>query len=245
MKSPLQTAFEKMTDAELVDLHALITDRSKGQTARLFVVESHLAIEMQARGAMPTMQPATEAEMKLEMIDRIHTNHDGHVAIAKGTKNAMQNLDSEAFASTVRAHYGVNDFFGDDATDAARRLDVAFFNSAAEALLTIKAKKLKRRIQAGASKMMIHLETALRILREQKNPLQKMKKAKLRAILEDRLGEKAFSVKSESWPELWARPELAPFIEQARGGRRPTTHGKSRGVEAFDYLPTRKKTEGG
>lgn len=247
MKTPMQTAFEKLAEAELAALHSFITDRSKGQTARLFVIESQLAHELRSRGTMPRSkaekQVAVEACLA-EIIKGIRANQAGHVAIAKGAKNAMQNLDSEAFIATVRAHYGVNDFFGDAANTAARSLDEGFFMAAAEAVRTLKAKKRTRRIPAGESRMLLHIEAALQILREQRSPLEKMKKAILRAALETRLGEKAFSVKSESWPELWARPELAPFIEQARGGGRPKTSGKGRVVEAFDYLPA-KKTAGG
>ena len=55
MKSPFQTAAEKMADAELTALHTLVTDRTKGAAARLWVIESMLTHQMQERGVTPPL----------------------------------------------------------------------------------------------------------------------------------------------------------------------------------------------
>jgi len=238
MKTPIQTAFEKMTDAEARALFDFTTDRSKGAAARLWVIESQLAQELQARGAMPSNKDrpcVSMAAFQAEIIEELRINQDGHVAIAKGEKNAMHKLDDPAFIATARACYGVNAFFGDDAQRAAAQLDEPFFAAALEAVRAVKAKCGKRRHKAGESKMLLNIEAALRIFKERKKPLEKMAKADLQDALEKRLGNKAFGIKSEALQEFYKRPEIAPFVTQKRGGGRPKTSGKGRGVESFRH----------
>jgi hypothetical protein len=247
MKTPMQTAFEKLTLAEARALFDFTTDRSKGAAARLWVIESQLAHELKARGAMPSSKDepyASKAAFQAEIIEGLRINQDGHVAISKREKNAMHKLDNPAFIATARACYGLNPFFGDDAQKATLALDEWFFMSALEAVRAIKAKQTKRRRKAGESKMLLHVEAALRIFIEREKPLEKMTKSDLQEALEKRLGSKVFGVKSESLQEFYKRPEIAPFVTQKRSGGRPKKTGKGRAVEAFDYLPTKKTARG-
>lgn len=252
MKSPLQTAFEKMTDEELQAVFGFVTDRSKGATARLFVIAGQLEFEQRQRGILPKpkgINLITHPEEGLaEVVKDIRTNQAGHVHIVKGSKNAIANLDSEAFEATARAHYGVNYFFGDQAMKAAQDLDERFFVSALEAVRVLKMRSRGLKPKGGESKMLLHIQTSLTFFHEGDEkgqlPQRKVTKQKLREVLETRLGSRSFSSKSESWPDFFKRPEIAPFVEDANGGGRPKKSGKGRAVEAFDHHPGGKQQGG-
>ena len=132
--------------------------------------------------------------------------------MVKGTKTAVAKLDDEDYIQTVRGHFGVNDFYGDKAMTAARELNEGFFKSALAAVRDIKSSNRK----AGESRMLLHIEAALKILTKRKNPLEKMTKQQLEKSLAKPLGENIFADRN-SWQALFKRPEIKPFVIQARG----------------------------
>jgi hypothetical protein len=235
MKSPLQTAFEKLTDEELEYLFHFSTDRSKGAAARLWVFSESIEKEQHRRG---TIEPKVKGinllthpdEAMADLVLNIRSNQAAHVNIAKGTKAAMAKLDDPAFISAARAHYGVNDFYGDEALKAARELDEGFFNAAIESVRCIKSKNKNAKIQAGESRMLFHIEAALKILHkgdtQGEKPHRKVAKIWLRESLE-RMLEDPFSDEA-SWQKFFKRSEIKPYVTQERSGGRPQTSGKGR-----------------
>ncbi len=216
MKSPFQTAFEKMTDEELKHLSDFASDRSKGTAARLWVIESQLELEQRQRGIL-TKPKATNAithpeKFQAEMVLHLRSNQAAHVQIVKGKKTAVAKLDDENYSQTVRAHFGVNDFYGDEACKAVRELDEAFFKSALAAVKDLKSSNRK----AGESRMLLHIEAALTILSKRKNPLEKMTKQQMEKNLAKPLGNNIFADRN-SWQAFFKRPEIKPFVTQARG----------------------------
>lgn len=252
MKSPIQTAFEKLSDEELKAIYDLASDRKKGAQARLWVLTNSLENERKTRGTRAVARGInliTHPEKGLaKLIKNVRADQSARANLVNGTIHAMDNLDNESFMDTARAHYGVNDFFGDQAMQAAQNLDEQFFKSAMEAIKTLKSKARKSKSKAGESTMLIHIQTALTFLHEGDHkgqlPQRKVTKQKLREVLEMRLGGRSFSSKSKSWPEFFKRPEIRPFVEREKSGGRPTTSGKGRGVESFESIAP-PKTAGG
>lgn len=230
MKSPLQAAFEKLTDAELAAVWELATDTARGPAGRLAVIEGAIEFEMTQRGTAATartVNAATDPEAAVASIVLHSRSNQAAVAhLAKGMPGAMHFIDDPAFQATAAACVGENWQFGDQAIRAAESLDERFFKTAAEAVRAVKS----RRRDGGDSPMLLHIRTALTIFHEGdatgKIPQRKMTKQALRGMLETRLGSRSFSSKSESWPEFFKRPEIAPFVEQRRAGGRPETSGK-------------------
>ncbi|MES2920183.1 MAG: hypothetical protein V4819_01455 [Verrucomicrobiota bacterium] len=224
MKSPLQTAFEKMTNEELKALFEFVADRSKGAAARLCVIEGQLEFEQRQRGI--TAKPkginaiSHPEESLADLVLRIRSDEAARVQLAKGTKSAMVNLDDQQFMQTARAHFGVNQFFGDEAMSAAKNLDEQFFKSAGAAIRTIKMRKRNPLTVSGESRMLLHIQAALTILHQGDErgdlPQRKITKQQLEADVSKRLGDKAFSDR-DSWQAFFKRPEIKPFVTQARG----------------------------
>ncbi len=250
MKSPLQTAFEKMTDEELKHLSDFASDRSKGAAARLWVMGQSLADEQVRRGITKKRKGINAIthpeEFLAAAVLNIRANQAAQVSLVKGTKTALAKMDDPQFMQAVRAHFGVNDFYGDEVMKAVQELDEQFFKMALEAVRDIKSKNRKAKIEAGG-KMILHIEGALQIFRRGdkagESPHRKVTKKWLMEKLEKLLGEKSFS-DEKSWQLFFKRPEIKPFVERERSGGRPETSGKGRAVESFGHHQA-KKLQGG
>ena len=229
MKNHFQTACERMTDAELAAWRAFTKDKRRGAAARLWVIESMLESVMRSRGLLKPKKTVSLDDMdrvKLWARAEMRSKSD-FAAFIEGEKTVMQLHDSAAFMDTLRACFGVNDFFGDAAAKAARKLEAEFFKDALAAVEFAKAKRTGRKPNGGKSKMLVHIKAGMQILSKRKNPLRKMKKAKLRSLLEKVLGDDAFT-DEKSWTALYKRREFRGLLEQEHKGPQPGSSGKGR-----------------
>lgn len=149
------------------------------------------------------------------------------IRMVSRSKNAVQNLDNEAFVSALNARFGVNELFGDEAMRAVTKGDAGFFTAAAE---SIKAVSSNSKI-GKENRRLAHLTVALIILKQSRITLKnrKIEKQSMRAKIETMLGKMNIIPFSDegSWQALWNRPELKPFLKNAHLGRAGCGYGNT------------------
>jgi hypothetical protein len=235
-KQFIQSMLEKMTEEELLEFHKFLAS-STGNAAKVWVLRDSAERTLKARLAprtSPKISPE-ESEKKLFaalVSDSVKKRAVEIQKVAKA-KNAALKIDSPAFMSCIKALFGENDFFGDEAMKAAQSGDAAFFELAAEAIkATLPSNK-----NTEENRKVAHLTIALIILTrdvlkkgQRKITKQKMEECILREIGKTNI--KPYS-DADSWQDLWRRPELSPFLKQAHNGRSPKTSGKGRAVTEY------------
>jgi hypothetical protein len=244
----LQAIFGKLTDDELQELSKFLGDESKGAAAKTCVLLGSCQNETKRRNPQPPPAKLAQDEQLAAVIKGWRHNSLVVLGAVDGTTFPIQKLDNPAFYSALSAIKGVNGFFGDEAAAAIKARDVGFFKACVEALKPTKSKPTKSKGKPTKGKatkdpkarMAQHLTAAILILkREAGRGNRTVKKMELQKAVSTTLTKyKLVSFSDEdSWAELWKRPELEPFVEQARNGRIRFTTGRGRGVESFDVMP--------
>lgn len=225
---PNQTMIERLTKDELTWLSGFLSKKGAGSAAKVWTLKNACEKEMERRG-LATPPPRTQGEEELKKTMRLlmHTNGAAMADSAKGEKWASDKLANPTFISAIRACAGVNDFFGDQAQEAAEKMNIGFFRSTMEAVETY-AKRGKP--TKDSDRMMMHVRAghavAFRLIKEGK-PEPSI--GEFEAMVETELD--TIGILGFSDPKSWVKVREAcgmGHLKQLFKGRSQVTAGKKR-----------------
>lgn len=219
MKSPMQTAFEKMTDEELQAVFGLVTDRSKGKFARLWVIESQLQHEQRKRGIIDKPHRTSGLEelehsfittARIDKYRMLHGIEDCPWEDEGKRKRTPE--EDRAFSHAARARMGHDEGYGDLAEDAIRTGDIQFFKMAIKVL---ESSEKRRSLLTKHVKVMIGIYHNLEIAGKPAPTKEALKDMVIAQFEAD--GFKPFPFKSDQWEIVFERAGLTG-LDQARPG---------------------------